>query len=103
MYAYLQRVVYPHAIEAYNDIGEFGIDIVVIDYMLKAEFAKGFRINKAEKEEVYLLDKKHMKKERLHKYICDVINHLEINMNHRVPDSQEYKDMLSTGRHFKQV
>jgi len=74
------------------------MDKVKADYFMKAECGKGIMYNPiTEAEEVYLLDKARMNKDRLRKFIMDCITFLEIEKGAKVPDSSEYMMELRTG------
>jgi hypothetical protein len=103
MYAYLNSVIYPNAIKAYERLGEFGFDDVSIDYKLKAMFAKAYRLDGSGHEEPYLLDKRSMNKKRLYKYMQDCIYFIETELEWAVPDSHLYKAKRDTGLEFERV
>jgi hypothetical protein len=105
MYDYYHGPFMAIAIQAYTNAGYEGMDEVKCDYMLKAEVAKG-TMTTPEGEEIYLLDKSRMTKERLIKFVNDCIDHLIINLDvpkENIPDSEMYKNMMSTGHAFKSV
>lgn len=103
MYAFLHKAVYPAVVSALTASGYSGIDNVVADYRMKAEFAKDTYINPDGEEEVFLLDKSRMSKARLHKYLSDILFYLEENFEHSVPDAEQYKNYRETGVAFKSV
>jgi len=105
LYDYYHGPFMAIAIQAYTQAGYEGMDEVKCDYLLKAEVAKG-AMTTPEGEQVYLLDKSKMTKERLIKFVNDCIDHLVINLDvpqENIPDSEMYKNMMNTGRAFKSV
>lgn len=103
MYAFLHKAVYPAVVKALTHAGYSGIDNVVADYKMKAEFAKDTCINPNGEEEVFLLDKSRMSKSRLHKYLSDILFYLESEHSWGVPDAEQYKNYQETGIAFKSV
>jgi len=98
MYDFYHRVVLGVAMQVYTDLGWESMDKVKADYLLKAECGKGIMYNPVtEEEEVYLLDKSRMNKDRLRKYLTDCITYLEVEMGAIVPDSSSYKMELRSG------
>lgn len=98
LYAYYHKVVLNIAMQVYSEDGWEGMDKVKADYFLKAECAKDIVFNKKTgREEVYLLDKASMNKDRLRKYVYDCIVFLEVEKGARVPDSAAYKMELRSG------
>jgi hypothetical protein len=89
------------AVEGLTNAGYEGVDKVVADYMLMSEMGKGFYKNPKGEMEPCLLSKSKMNKERLLKYVQDVINFLEQTLRMRVPDAQEYKQFKLSGRNLK--
>jgi len=103
MYSFYYGAIIPLAMRAYSDLGYELIDETQTDYLLKAEFAKGVMMT-PEGEQNYLLDKSKMTKERLTKYIADCLLHLEMNLGVKdPPNSEEYKNKISTGYAFRSV
>ncbi len=102
IYDYYHGILLPVAIQAYTDSGYELMDQVKVDYMLKAECAKGTMIT-PKGEEIYLLDKSKMTKDRLVKFVSDCIVHLEMNLGAIVPRSDEYKSLKETGYLFTSV
>lgn len=105
LYDYYHGPLMAIAIQAYTDAGYELMDEVKCDYLLKAECAKG-TMTTPEGEEVYLLDKSKMTKERLIKFVNDCIDHLVMNLNvpeGNIPDSESYKNLMNTGHAFKSV
>jgi len=105
LYDYYHGPLMAIAIQAYTDAGYELMDEVKCDYLLKAECAKG-TMTTPEGEEVYLLDKSKMTKERLIKFVNDCIDHLVMNLNvpeGNIPDSESYKNLINTGHAFKSV
>jgi hypothetical protein len=105
MYDYYHKVILGVAMKAYEDLGWESMDKVKADYFLKAECAKDIMYNaKEDREEIFLLDKSAMTKARLHKFLTDCINYLELELGYRVPDADEWKTWQQTGmRGFKSV
>lgn len=102
MYNYLFGPLMNSAVNGFNYIGYSGIDKVSARYKLQAEFAKAELYNEKTKQtEVYLLELSKMPKERLLKFIQDCIFYIEEHLQQRVPDSEEYKNMILTGKAFK--
>jgi len=89
------------AVEGFTNAGYEGVDKVVADYMLMSEMGKGFYKTPKGDMEPCLLSKSKMSKERLLKYVQDVIIFLEQTLRMRVPDAQEYKAYKLTGRNLK--
>jgi len=105
MYDFYHGPLMAIAIQAYSHAGYEMMDEVKCDYLLKAECAKG-TMTTPSGEEVYLLDKSAMTKERLTKFISDVIIHLEINLDipeNQIPDAEAYKNLHATGNAFKSI
>jgi len=105
LYDYYHGPLMAISIQAYTDAGYELMDEVKCDYLLKAECAKG-TMTTPEGEEVYLLDKSKMTKERLIKFVNDCIDHLVMNLNvpeENIPDSESYKNLMNTGHAFKSV
>jgi hypothetical protein len=98
MYDFYHKVILGVAIQAYTNDGWEAVDKVFADHLLKAECAREIKFNsKTNKEEIYLLDKSRMNRDRLHKFITDCITLLEVEKGYRVPDSSEYLMELATG------
>jgi len=98
MYGFYHRVILGVAMQVFTNEGWDGMDKVKADYFMKAECGKGIMYNPiTEAEEVYLLDKARMNKDRLRKFIMDCITFLEIEKGAKVPDSSEYMMELRTG------
>lgn len=98
MYAYYHRVILNVAIQVFTNDGWEAVDKVKADYLLKAECAKEPMYNKnTGEEEIYLLDKAAMNKDRLKKFITDCITFLEVEKGARVPDSASYLMEIRTG------
>jgi len=92
-------------ISTYTDAGYELMDEVKCDYLLKAEFAKG-TMTTPNGEEVYLLDKSKMNKDRLVKFVNDVITHLEMDFGvppEKIPDAKAYKELMNTGENFDSI
>lgn len=102
MYRYLMGPLMYCAIEALTAAGYSGIDKVVAEYHMRAQFAKSSYMKPTGEEEVYLLEKKNMSKKRLHKYITDIIFYLETEFGQTVPDAEFYTNKL-TGNTFQSV
>lgn len=102
MFAYYHRVILQCAVIGYTAAGYEGVDNVVADYMLRAEFAKDY-IKKGEDWIPIVMDKRKMTKVRLHKFLSDCIFFIETQLQQRVPDSQEYRMNQQTGGDFKIV
>lgn len=103
MYDFYNGVIIPVAMQAYMDAGYEMLDEVQTDYLLKAECAKGSMVT-PEGEKAYLLDKSKMTKERLTKFVADVLLHLEMNLNVKnIPDAEMYKNLRDIGGSFKSV
>jgi len=105
MYDFYHGPLMATAIRAYTDAGYEMMDEVKCDYLLKAACAKG-TMTTPEGEEVYLLDKSAMTKERLTKFINDVILHLEIDLGvdpENIPDAEQYKKLQKTGHKFTSI
>lgn len=105
MYGYYHKVLLGIAMEVYTNEGWESMDKVKADYFLKSECGKGIMYNPVtQTEEVYLLDKSRMPKDRLRKFITDVVIFLEVEKGCKVPDSSEYMMELRTGHSgFKSV
>lgn len=98
MYSYYHRVVLSVAMRAFTDDGWESVDKVKADYLLKAECGKEIMYNaKTQQEEIYLLDKSRMNKDRLRKFITDCIIFLEVEKGCSVPDSSSYLMELRSG------
>ena len=98
LYRYYHKVILNVAISVFTNDGWEGVDKVKADYLLKAECAKEVMYNsKTNSEDIYLLDKASMNKDRLRKFISDCINYLEIERGARVPDSAAYLTEINTG------
>tara|TARA_R110000803_G_scaffold85381_2_gene151742 strand:+ start:403 stop:900 length:498 start_codon:yes stop_codon:yes gene_type:complete len=98
MYAYYHKVILSSAIRGFSDLGYEAMDKVKADYLLKAECAKDVMYNsKTDSEVIFLEDKAAMNKDRLLKFITDCIHFIEIELGVRVPDADEYKNMMTTG------
>jgi len=105
MYNFYHRVILGVAMKCFTNDGWESVDKVKADYLLKAECGKGMMYNaKTGEEEIYLLDKSRMNKDRLHKYITDCITFLEVEKGYKVPDSSSFLAELRTGiKGFKSV
>jgi hypothetical protein len=98
LYSYYHKVVLSVAMQAYSEDGWESMDKTKTDYFLKAECGKDIVYNaKTRKEEIYLLDKSKMNKDRLRKFVYDCIIFLETEKGVRVPDSESYKFELQSG------
>lgn len=98
LYAYYHKVILNIAIELFSGDGWEAVDKVKADYLLKAECAKSIMYNrKTDTEEIYLIDKASMNKDRLRKYIIDCITYLEVERGCIVPDSSSYMMELKSG------
>lgn len=105
LYDYYHGPLMSVAISAYTNAGYELMDSVKVDYMLKAECAKG-TMTTPDGERFYLLDKAKMPKDRLIKFVNDVITHLVMNLDvpiENIPDAQSYKELQKTGYAFKSV
>jgi len=105
MYNFYHRVILGVAMKCFTNDGWESVDKVKADYLLKAECGKGIMYNhKTNEEEIYLLDKSRMNKDRLHKYITDCITFLEVEKKYKVPDSSSFLAEIRTGmKGFKSV
>lgn len=103
MYAYYHSTVLTCAVTGYGDAGYEGVDKVKADFMLRAEFAKDFVVGPNKEHIPIVSDKKDMNKERLLKFLVDCIHFIENDLGVIVPDSQEYKMQIITGRKMKAV
>jgi hypothetical protein len=103
LYAFYHVNVLQCAVMGYTYAGYPGIDAVKADYLLRAEFAKDF-IQKPDGTYIpVMLDKRGMTKARLLKYVTDCIFFIETELQQRVPESEEWKLKVKTGRNFKRV
>jgi len=105
MYDYYHGPLMHVAIQSYTNAGYEMMDEVKCDYLLKAACAKG-TMTTPEGEEIYLLDKSKMTKERLTKFIADCIIHLEQDLGvpaKNIPDAEAYKNLKDTGYAFSSV
>ncbi len=104
MYAFLFGPVMSCAVDGFTAAGYEGVDKVKARYLLEAELCKAEVYNKKTGEiQMYTESIAGMSKKRLLKFINDVLFFLEIELGQRVPDSEEWKAKLSTGRNFKAV
>jgi hypothetical protein len=104
LYNYLFGPTMDCAVRGYTAAGWEGIDKVKARYMLQAEFAKEEVYNpKTGKVKVVLEDVASMTKERLLKFVVDILFFLESELEQTVPDSSEWKAKLLSGRDFKKV
>lgn len=103
MYAYYHKVILNCAMIGYTHAGYSGLDLVKTDYLLRAEFAKGFIQKPNGEYQPIMLDKRGMTKTRLHKYLEDCIFFIETELQVIVPDSENYKANKDSGRNFKTV
>ena len=98
LYNYYHKVILGVAIQVYTNDGWTEVDKVKADYLLKAECGKGIMFNsKTGQEEIYLLDKSRMNKDRLYKFISDCITFLEVEKGAIVPESSTYLMEMRTG------
>jgi hypothetical protein len=98
MYDYYHKIILAVAMQVYSNEGWDAMDKVKADFFLKAECGKGIMYNPVtETQEVYLLDKSRMNRDRLHKFITDCITFLDIEKGAKVPDSASYLMELRTG------
>ena len=98
MYNFYHRVILGIAMQCFSNDGWEAVDKVKADYILKAECGKGIMYNhKTGEEDIYLLDKAKMNKDRLHKYITDCITFLEVEKGYIVPDSASFIAEIQTG------
>ena len=103
MYAFYHGPVLHCAMIAYTAVGYQGVDKVVDDYMLCAEFAKALYQKPDGSYHPYILGRSDMTKNRFLKYLQDVLLFLEVEMKMRVPDSEEWKLKKFTGKDFRKV
>ena len=95
MYNFLHGPVLDYAVMAYTRAGYGLMDKVKALYKLKAEFGKDVMFNtKTGQEEYFLIELSRASKARLLKFIQDCIFYLESELDQRIPDSQEYKEMI---------
>jgi len=102
MYAYYHTAILDSAVMGFTYRGYEGIDKVKADYLLRAELAKDFIKKPDGSFEAVMMDKKNMTKARLLKYVQDAIMYIEINLEQRVPDADEWKHRKA-GRNFRVV
>lgn len=82
---------------------EFTDDVVAI-YMLQAELAKEFILNKQTGEQVpCVISISSMTKQRLHQFISDCLFYMETNLQVETPDSASYKLNMNTERNYTRV
>ena len=103
MYAYLMGPVLDCAVQGFSDAGWEGMDKVAAEHQFKEMFAKDYIIDPDGIPSPYLLEKKRMSKDRLLKYIVDILHFLEAELGQEVPDSEAYKMKLETGVEFRKV
>jgi hypothetical protein len=102
MNAYLHGPVLDCAVNGYWRHGYAGIDKVQAMYKLQAEFAKGYIENTTTGVmEPYPIPLSSMDKERLYKFLVDVLFFIETDLEQEVPDSTSWKMKKMTGRNFK--
>lgn len=95
MYNFLHGPILDYAVVGYTRAGYELMDKVKALYKLKAEFGKEVLFNtKTGNEEYYFIELSKAPKARLLKFIQDCIFYLESELEQRVPDSQEYKEMI---------
>lgn len=98
LYGYYHAVILNVAMKYYHECGYHEADKVFCDYQLKAQCGKEIMYNKnTGEEEVYLLDKSRMSKDRLRMFITDCIAFLEVDCGYKVPDSASYLMEIRTG------
>jgi hypothetical protein len=104
MYAYLFGPVMFCAVKGLTKAGYDGVDKVKARYILEAMFCKAEVMNsKSGKITQYTESISGMNKKRLLKFINDVLLFLELELGEEVPDAQEWKAKLISGRNFKTV
>ena len=104
MYAYLFGPMMRCAMEGYSAAGWAGVDKTKARYMLQAEFGKKDIYNeKTSKVQTIYEDVGRMSKNRLLKFLIDVLFFLESELNQKVPDSEEWKLKMQTGKNFKRI
>lgn len=103
MFAYYYGPVLECAMIGYTMQGWQGVDKVVADYKLRAEFAKDYIRNPAGEYEPYLIRASKMTKARLLKFIEDCLLFIEQDLGQKTPDSESYLASKGTDRKFKQV
>jgi len=95
MYNFLHGPILDYAVVGFTNAGYEMMDKVKALYKLKAEFGKEVLFNtKTGKEEYYFIELSKAPKKRLLKFIQDSLFFLESELGQRVPDSQEYKEMI---------
>lgn len=103
MYAYYYGPLLECAMIGYTLMGWQGVDKVVADYKLRAEFAKDFVKNPKGEYEPYLIRTSKMTKIRLYKFIEDCLLFIESDLKQNIPDSEAYKASKGTDHKFKSV
>lgn len=94
MYNFLHGPILDYAVVGYTNAGYEMMDKVKALYKLKAEFGKEVMFNtKTGEDEYYLIELSRASKKRLLKFIQDCIFFLEAELNQKVPDSTEYKNL----------
>jgi hypothetical protein len=101
MYNYLFGPLMNCCVYALTQAGYEGMDKVKARYKMEAEFLKADMVGPGGIVEPYILDLSRISKERLLKFLQDIIFHLESKYDQDVPDSAEYKAMKGDG--FKSI
>ncbi|HHT9135854.1 MAG TPA: hypothetical protein ACFYEK_01275 [Candidatus Wunengus sp. YC60] len=102
MYSFLHGPLLSCAIQAFTHAGMVGVDKVKARYILEAELCKAEIFNpKTGKVHIYIESVSGMNKQRLLKFIVDVIFYLETEFNQITPNSEEFKVWLRTGKKMK--
>lgn len=103
LYAYYHGPLLDCAVIGFTNAGYPGVDKVVADYLLRAEFAKDFVLNNKNEAIPIMLDKSKMSKSRLLKFIQDSIFYIETHLQQEIPDAAEYKTKKETGKNFRRA
>ena len=104
LFSYLFGPVMDCAVHGFTHAGYEGVDKVKARYMLEAELCKEEVYNeKTKKVSIYIESVSKMGKKRLTKFVNDALFFLEVELGQKVPDSDEWKAKLSSGRNFKVV
>lgn len=104
LYGFLFGPLMASAVQGFTNAGHNGVDKVTARYILEAEFCKCQVYNPI--RDTIMTHTEHvsgMSKARLLKYVVDIIFYLELELGQSVPDSEEFKMQLKSGKEYKRI
>lgn len=104
LYAFLFGPLMSAAAQGFTSAGYPGVDKVQARFILEAEFCKMNVYNPI--KDTIMTHTEHvssMSKARLLKYVVDIIFFLELELSQSVPDAEQYKLQLKTGKNYQRI